>query len=69
MRVPAMCRLLTAAAPPSLVNVYKELQTDISGFRMPGHGYLQSWAAQGVLLLNAVLTVREKEPNSHADKV
>ena len=56
-------------APPSLVNVYKELATDVAGFRIPNHGFLQSWAAQGVLLLNAVLTVREKEPNSHASQV
>ena len=59
----------SCAAPPSLVNVYKELANDVSGFRIPNHGYLQSWATQGVLLLNAVLTVREKEPNSHASQV
>lgn len=51
--------------PPSLRNIYKELEQDIQGFCTPSHGYLQSWAEQGVLLLNAVLTVREAEPNSH----
>ncbi len=51
--------------PPSLQNIYKELVNDIPGFRMPNHGYLQSWADQGVLLLNAILTVRAKEPASH----
>ncbi|WP_293914688.1 uracil-DNA glycosylase [Deinococcus sp.] len=51
--------------PPSLVNIYKELHTDV-GFAIPRHGFLEGWAAQGVLLLNAVLTVRQAEPNSHA---
>jgi uracil-DNA glycosylase len=51
--------------PPSLVNIYKELATDIPGFERPGHGYLMPWAEQGVLLLNAVLTVRAHEANSH----
>ena len=51
--------------PPSLVNIYKELATDIAGFQIPEHGYLQSWAEQGVLLLNAVLTVAAGLPNSH----
>ena len=46
------------AVPPSLVNIYKELAQDIPGFQIPKHGYLQSWAEQGVLLLNTVLTVR-----------
>lgn len=53
--------------PPSLVNVYKELESDV-GFARPGHGYLVPWAKQGILLLNAVLTVRAHEPNSHKDK-
>ena len=52
--------------PPSLQNIYKELRTDIPGFTPPRHGYLAHWASQGVLLLNAVLTVRQAEPNSHA---
>ncbi|MBB5174143.1 uracil-DNA glycosylase [Texcoconibacillus texcoconensis] len=52
--------------PPSLKNIYKELQADL-GCPIPEHGYLQKWADQGVLLLNAVLTVRMKEPNSHKD--
>jgi len=54
--------------PPSLKNIYKELATDIPGFQAPDHGFLLRWAQQGVLLLNATLTVREghKEANSHA---
>jgi uracil-DNA glycosylase len=52
--------------PPSLVNIYKEIQTDI-GVAMPKkYGNLTSWAQQGVLLLNAALTVRAGEPFSHA---
>lgn len=51
--------------PPSLLNMYKELQQDIDGFHMPQHGYLQAWAEQGVLLLNTVLTVRESQAHSH----
>ncbi|KAJ8286072.1 hypothetical protein GJAV_G00034240 [Gymnothorax javanicus] len=54
--------------PPSLVNMYKELATDIEGFQHPGHGDLTGWAKQGVLLLNAVLTVRAHQANSHKDK-
>lgn len=53
--------------PPSLVNIYKELESDI-GCKAPNHGYLISWANQGVLMLNAVLTVRAHTPNSHKDK-
>ncbi|GBU13770.1 uracil-DNA-glycosylase [Enterobacterales bacterium] len=53
-------------APPSLVNIYKELVTDIPGFERPAHGYLQSWADQGVLLLNTVLTVEGGQAHSHA---
>jgi len=52
-------------SPPSLVNIYKELVTDIPGFETPSHGYLGGWADQGVLLLNACLTVRKGEANSH----
>ncbi len=51
--------------PPSLVNIFKELHTDI-GIPVPKTGNLTKWAAQGVLLLNAVLTVRANEPASHA---
>ncbi len=51
--------------PPSLVNIYKELHKDI-GMPIPTTGNLTKWAQQGVLLLNAVLTVRENEPASHA---
>jgi len=50
--------------PPSLVNIYKELQSDI-GCRIPPHGHLIHWAKQGVLMLNAVLTVRAHQPGSH----
>lgn len=50
--------------PPSLKNIYKELHSDI-GFEIPNHGELVSWAKQGVLMLNNVLTVREAMPNSH----
>ncbi|MGL4875527.1 MAG: uracil-DNA glycosylase [Clostridium sp.] len=50
--------------PPSLLNIYKELQNDL-GFPIPNHGYLKSWAMQGVLLLNTSLTVIETSPNSH----
>jgi uracil-DNA glycosylase len=53
--------------PPSLVNIYKELREDVQ-FRIPNHGCLISWAEQGVLLLNAVLTVRAHQPNSHQGK-
>ncbi len=50
--------------PPSLQNVYKELQDDL-GCYIPNNGYLEKWAKQGVLLLNTVLTVRAHEANSH----
>ncbi|SEH80146.1 Uracil-DNA glycosylase [Halobacillus karajensis] len=50
--------------PPSLRNIYKELKEDL-GIEIPRHGYLVSWAEQGVLLLNDVLTVRAGEANSH----
>ena len=52
--------------PPSLVNIYKELATDIPDFSIPQHGCLQSWAEQGVLLLNTVLTVEQGQAHSHA---
>lgn len=53
--------------PPSLANIYQELQDDL-GITAPKHGYLRSWSEQGVLLLNAVLTVRAGKANSHAGK-
>jgi uracil-DNA glycosylase len=53
------------AIPPSLQNIYKELKTDI-GLEIPKTGNLIKWAEQGVLLLNAVLTVRANEPASHS---
>ena len=51
--------------PPSLVNIYKEMESDL-GFPAPTHGDLTSWAKEGVLLLNATLTVRAHLANSHA---
>ena len=51
--------------PPSLQNIFKELKTDISGFEIPVSGNLEKWAKQGVLMLNAVLTVEEGKPGSH----
>lgn len=53
--------------PPSLVNIYKELATDVN-FKIPKHGYLKTWADQGVLLLNSVLTVEENKPASHKNR-
>lgn len=53
------------APPPSLINIFKELHNDI-GIPVPTHGDLSHWAQQGVLLLNASLTVRASEPMSHA---
>lgn len=53
--------------PPSLLNMYKELEEDPNiTFKRPGHGYLEKWATQGVLMLNTCLTVRKGEPNSHS---
>ncbi|KAI0989598.1 hypothetical protein GJ496_011207 [Pomphorhynchus laevis] len=54
--------------PPSLRNIYKEISNTTENFKIPNHGYLQSWAKQGVLLLNACLSVRRNMPNSHKDK-
>ncbi|PON44652.1 Uracil-DNA glycosylase [Parasponia andersonii] len=53
--------------PSSLLNIFKELNQDL-GCSLPSHGNLQKWAVQGVLLLNAVLTVRNHQANSHAKK-
>lgn len=53
--------------PPSLQNIYQELQGDL-GIAPVAHGYLKAWAEQGVLLLNAVLTVRDGEANSHRNR-
>lgn len=52
--------------PPSLQNIYKELMQDIPGFQKPDHGFLESWAKQGVMLLNTVLTVEAGKAHSHA---
>lgn len=54
-------------SPSSLVNIFKELKQDL-GCSIPSHGNLEKWAVQGVLLLNAVLTVRSHQANSHAKK-
>ena len=53
--------------PPSLRNIYTELETDL-GLVRPNNGYLTKWAKQGVLMLNTVLTVRAENPNSHQGK-
>jgi len=53
--------------PPSLVNMFKELKSEF-GYPIPNNGYLVPWAKQGLLMLNAVLTVRAHSPNSHKDK-
>ena len=53
--------------PPSLMNIYKELNTEL-GCRIPSHGCLEKWAKQGVLLLNSSLTVRDGAANSHRGK-
>lgn len=55
---------LGVKAPPSLVNIFKEIKNDL-GFEPPSHGNLEKWAKQGVLLLNASLTVNSGEANSH----
>lgn len=52
--------------PPSLGNMYKELKADL-GCKIPNNGYLVPWAKQGVLMINAVLTVQAHTPNSHKD--
>lgn len=54
------------AVPPSLQNIYKELEQEFSDFTRPSHGFLESWAKQGVLLLNTVLTVEAGKAHSHA---
>jgi uracil-DNA glycosylase len=54
-------------APPSLRNMFKELHSDL-GCDIPNNGYLVPWAEQGVMMLNAVLTVRQAKPNSHKSK-
>lgn len=54
------------AIPPSLLNMYKELEQDVPGFIRPKHGFLESWATQGVMLLNTVLTVEASKAHSHA---
>lgn len=54
--------------PPSLINIYKELENDIPGFNSPKSGDLTGWAKQGVLMLNACLTVNQGQANSHQNK-
>ena len=53
--------------PPSLVNIFKEIKNDL-GFDIPPHGNLERWAQQGVLLINATLTVRAEQAGSHQKK-
>ncbi|HEX2900781.1 MAG TPA: uracil-DNA glycosylase [Bacteroidia bacterium] len=55
------------ATPPSLVNIYKEIQQDL-GLPIPAHGNLEKWTREGVLLLNAMLTVEANQPASHQNK-
>lgn len=55
------------AKPPSLVNIFNEIHNDL-GLPIPRHGNLEKWADQGVLLLNATLTVRENQAGSHQNK-
>jgi uracil-DNA glycosylase len=55
------------ATPPSLVNIFKEMREDV-GCKIPNNGYLVPWAERGVMLLNAVLTVRAHQANSHKSK-
>ncbi len=59
--------VLNAKIPPSLKNIFKELQTDCN-ITIPYHGNLSQWATQGILLLNTILTVKEGAPNSHKNK-
>jgi len=54
--------------PPSLRNIYKELEANVVAFESPNHGHLGCWAKQGVLLLNSVLTVEKNSPASHANQ-
>lgn len=56
------------AIPPSLRNIFKEAASDVPGFKIPDNGELTKWADEGVLLLNAILTVRAGEPCSHQKK-
>lgn len=53
--------------PPSLKNIFRELESDL-GISSPGHGNLESWARQGVFLLNSVLTVEQGKPGAHQGK-
>ena len=58
-------RRTVSKIPPSLRNIYKEINSNYPSFTLPSHGDLSNWAAQGVLLLNSSLTVRAHEANSH----
>lgn len=58
----------TVPVPASLRNIFKELKEDVRGFRVPNNGYLASWAEQGILMLNTVLTVRAGQIGSHRGK-
>ncbi len=53
--------------PPSLVNIYKEIVSDVGG-KIPSHGNLTKWAKEGVLLLNTIMSVRDSSPMSHSNK-
>ncbi|KAG0371105.1 uracil-DNA glycosylase [Gamsiella multidivaricata] len=54
--------------PPSLLNMFKLLEKDFPGFKIPNHGYLETWARQGVLMVNSAMTVRAHQANSHKGK-
>lgn len=54
------------AVPPSLKNIYTEMESDVPGFKRPGHGNLEAWASRGIFMLNASLTVKQANANSHA---
>jgi uracil-DNA glycosylase len=60
-------RSLGVPTPPSLINICKEIESDL-GIPTPDHGNLQSWASQGVLLLNSVLTVEKGRAGAHQGK-
>ncbi|MGH0146447.1 UNVERIFIED_CONTAM: hypothetical protein FKN15_008279 [Acipenser sinensis] len=68
MSDPIVFATANSTAVTCLENMYTELAADIEGFEHPGHGDLTGWAKQGVLLLNAVLTVRAHQANSHKDR-
>ena len=69
-QAPGLCFSVLPPTPPpsSLRNMYKELKTNYPDITIPKHGNLESWARQGILMINACLTVRYNNPNSHEGK-